>query len=74
MLNKLFRKFEEEFVESKKVWHPVSESIYYGRMSDTEIEAMRKRNETAIQQCIKKMDKKWILHPAHKVERLDERK
>jgi hypothetical protein len=39
-------------------------------MSDTEIEDMRQRNEKAIKECIKKMGKKWIMHPSHKVGRL----
>lgn len=74
MLKNLFRRFEEEFVGQSKVWKPVSESIYYGRMSDAEIEAMQRRNQAAIQKRIEEMGEKWILHPVHKVERLNERK
>lgn len=74
MLKNLFRRFEEEFVGQSKVWEPVSDSIYYGRMSDSEIEAMQRRNKVAIEKCKKDMGEKWILHPSHKVERLDERK
>ena len=74
MLKNLFRRFEEEFVGQSKVWEPVNDSIYYGRMSDAEIEAMQRRNQAAIQKRIEEMGEKWILHPAHKVERLDERK
>lgn len=74
MLKTLFRRFEKEFVGQSKEWHPVDESIYYGRMSDAEIEGMQRRNEAAIEKCKKDMGEKWILHPAHKVERLDERK
>ena len=70
MLNKLWEKFEEEFIGQAKVFNPVDSSIYCGRMSDTEIEQMRKRNEMAIKECIKKMDYKWVLHPSHKVERI----
>lgn len=71
MLNNLFRRFEQEFIGQSKEWHPVSDSIYHGRMSDSEIEAMRKRNEDAIEQCKKEMGEKWIMHPVHKVQRLD---
>ena len=45
MLKKLMKQFEDEFVGQSKVWEPVSDSIYYGRMSDAEIEGMRERNE-----------------------------
>lgn len=71
MLKKLIQQFEAEFVGQSKVWEPVSDSMYYGRMSDKEIEDMQARNEAAIQACIKKMGKKYILHPAHKVQRLE---
>lgn len=71
MLKKLMQQFETQFIGQSKVWDPVSDSMYYGRMSDKEIEDMQARNEAAIQACIKKMGKKWILHPAHKVQRLE---
>jgi hypothetical protein len=71
MFNQMKEAFEREFIgKQKNDWHPVSESIYYGRMSDAEVEAMRARNEAAIKKCIKDMGKKWILHPSHKVTRL----
>jgi hypothetical protein len=70
MFKKLMDSFEREFIGQSKIWYPVSESIYHGRMSDAEIEAMRERNEAAIKKCIKDMGKKWILHPTHKVTRL----
>ena len=41
--------------------------MYYGRISDAELEAMRERNEKAIKQCITNMGQKLILHPVHKV-------
>ena len=61
------KRFEDEFVGQSKVWEPVNDSIYYGRMSDAEIEAMRKRNEKAIKECIEKMGNKWVLHPDNQV-------
>jgi len=70
MFNQMMKAFEREFIGQSKIWHPASDSIYYGRMSDAEIEAMRARNEAAIKKCIKDMGKKWILHPSHKVTRL----
>jgi hypothetical protein len=70
MFKKLMDSFEREFIGQSKIWYPVSESIYHGRMSDAEVEAMRARNEEAIKKCIKDMGKKWILHPSHKVTRL----
>jgi hypothetical protein len=70
MFKKLMDSFEREFIGQSKIWYPVSESIYHGRMSDAEIEAMRERNEQAIKKCIKDMGKKWLLHPSHKVTRL----
>jgi hypothetical protein len=70
MFKKLMDSFEKEFIGQSKIWYPVSESIYHGRMSDAEIEAMRARNEAAIKKCIKDMGKKWLLHPSHKVTRL----
>lgn len=70
MIKELMKRFEEEFVGQSKVWEPVNDSVYYGRMSDAEIEGMRERNEKAIKECIQKMGKKWILHPSHKVQRI----
>jgi hypothetical protein len=69
MLKQLMKRFEEEFVGQSKVWEPVKDSIYYGRMSDAEIEAMRDRNEQAIQDCIDSMGSKWVLHPDNQVVR-----
>ena len=62
--------FEKEFIGQSKIWHPVNDSIYCGRMSDAEIEGMQLRNEKAIKECIEKMGKKWLLHPTHKVKHL----
>jgi hypothetical protein len=70
MLKQLMKRFEEEFVGQSKEWHPVKDSIYYGRMSDAEIEAMRARNEQAIQDCIDTMGNKWVLHESHRVARI----
>jgi hypothetical protein len=72
MLKQLMKRFEEEFIGQSKVWEPVKDTVYYGRMSDAEIEAMRLRNEQAIKECIAKMGEKWILHESHKVERIHE--
>ena len=70
MFKKLMDNFEKEFIGQTKVWYPVKDTIYYGRMSDKEIEDMRSRNETAINKCIKDMGPKWVLHESHKVTRL----
>lgn len=70
MLNKLLKAFEKEFVGEPKVWKPVKDTIYYGRMSDKEIEEMQARNEKAIKQKIKELGPKWILHPDNKVTRI----
>lgn len=67
MFKQLMKRFEEEFVGQSKVWEPVSDSIYYGRMSDAEIEGMRERNEAAIQKRIEELGSKWILHPDNQV-------
>jgi hypothetical protein len=69
MLKQLMKRFEEEFVGQSKVWEPVNDSIYCGRMSDAEIEAMRARNEQAIKECIAEMGEKWVLHSDNKVVR-----
>jgi hypothetical protein len=69
MLKQLMDRFEKEFIGQQKEWYPVKDTIYYGRMSDAEIEAMRDRNEQAIQDCIDSMGAKWVLHPDNKVVR-----
>lgn len=69
MLNKLMQRFEQEFIGQSKVWYPAKDSIYYGRMSDAEIEAMRSRNEEAIEKCKAEMGDKWVLHKSHQVKR-----
>ena len=70
MFKKLQQAFEREFIGQTKEWYPVNDSIYCGRMSDAEIESMRERNERAIQDCIKAMGDKWVLHSSHRVTRL----
>lgn len=70
MFKKLMDSFEKEFIGQTKVWYPVKDTIYYGRMSDKEIEDMQTRNEAAIQKCISEMGEKWVLHSSHKVTRL----
>jgi hypothetical protein len=69
MFNQMMKAFEREFIGQSKVWEPVSDSIYHGRMSDAEIEAMRERNEQAIKKCIQEMGEKWVLHKSHQVQR-----
>lgn len=71
MLKKLLQEFESQFVGQSKVWEPVSDSLYYGRMSDKEIEDMNQRFNESIEKCKKEMGEKYILHPSHKVQRLD---
>ena len=71
MFKQLKEAFEREFIGQPKVWYPVKDTIYYGRMSDAEIEDMRARNEKAIQECIEQMGSKWVLHESHKVHRID---
>lgn len=70
MLNKLFRAFEKEFIGEPKVWEPVNDSVYCGRMSDKEIEEMQARNQLAIQKRIEELGNRWILHPDNKVTRI----
>jgi len=70
MLNQMMKAFEREFIGQSKEWHPVKDTVYYSRMTDADIEAMRARNEEAIAKCIKEMGKKWVLHSSHKVTRL----
>ena len=70
MFDQLMKRFNEEFVGTqKKDWNPVGDSIYYGRMTDEQIEGMKERNEKAIKDCIKKMGKKWVLHKSHRVQK-----
>jgi hypothetical protein len=69
MFKKLMRRFEEEFIGQSKIWEPVKDSVYYGRISDSEIEAMRARNEKAIKESIAKLGEKWVLHKKHQVMR-----
>ena len=70
MFKKLMDSFEKEFIGQSKEWHPVSDSIYHGRMTDEQIEDMQARNDKAIKDCIKKMGKKWVLHKSHSVKHL----
>ena len=70
MFNKIKEFIKLELYGEEKEWFPVNDTIYYGRMSDKDIADMRERNEKAIAACIKKMGKKWILHPSHKVGRI----
>lgn len=69
MLKKLMQRFEQEFVGQSKVYHPAKDTLYYGRISDKEIEEMQARNQAAIKASIKKLGKKWIMHPVHQVKR-----
>ena len=41
MFKQLKEAFEREFIGQPKVWYPVKDTIYYGRMSDAEIEALK---------------------------------
>ena len=70
VIKKMLKRFEEEFVGQSKVWHPVKDTVYYGRMSDKEIEEMQARNERAIKQKINELGNHWILHPDNKVTRI----
>lgn len=70
MLNKLLKSFETEFVGGDVVFNPVKDTIYYGRMSDKEIEEMQARNDRAIKQRIRELGNRWILHPDNKVTRI----
>lgn len=70
MFKKLMDSLEKELIGQTKIWYPVNDTIYCGRMSDKEIEDMRSRNEQAIAKCIKDMGPKWVLHSSHKVTRL----
>jgi hypothetical protein len=69
MFKKLMDSFEKEFIGQSKIWEPVNDSIYCGRMSDAEIEGMQARNEAAIKTCIAEMGDKWVLHKSHQVKR-----
>lgn len=70
LLNKMLQSFEKEFVGQSKEWNPVKDTIYYGRMSDKEIEEMQARNDRAIKQKIRELGPNWILHPDNKVTRI----
>jgi hypothetical protein len=71
MFDQIMKAFKRDFVgKQTQEWDPVSDSIYYGVMTDEEIDGMQKRNEAAIKKSIKTMGKKWLLHPSHKVSRL----
>lgn len=70
LFNKMLQSFEKEFVGQSKVYNPVKDTIYYGRMSDKEIEEMQARNERAIKQRIRELGNRWILHPDNKVTRI----
>jgi hypothetical protein len=67
MLKQLMKRFEEEFVGQSKVWEPVNDSMYCGRISDAELEAMRGRNQAAIKKSIEQLGSKWLLHPDNQV-------
>lgn len=69
MFKQMMKAFEKEFIGQSQEWHPAKDNIYYGRMSDSEIESMRARNEKAIKECIAKMGDKWVLHKSHQVKR-----
>lgn len=69
MFKQMMVAFEREFIGQSKIWYPAKESIYYGRMSDAEVEAMRARNEQAIKECIDKMGDKWVLHKKNQVQK-----
>lgn len=69
MFKELLQRFEAEFIGQSKIWYPAKDSVYYGRMSDAEVEAMRARNEAAIKKCIEEMGDKWVLHKSHQVKR-----
>jgi len=71
MFSKLWNSFEAEFIGQSKEFHPAKNTMYYGRMTDAQLEAMRQRNEEAIQKRIEEMGSNWVLHPSHHVQRLD---
>lgn len=70
LLDKMVKSFEKEFIGESKVWNPVKDTIYYGRMSDKEIEEMQARNDRAIKRKIEQLGKRWLLHPDNKVTRI----
>jgi uncharacterized protein (DUF2147 family) len=70
VIKKMLKRFEEEFVGQSKVYNPVKDTVYYGRMSDHEIEEMQARNCLAIQKKIAELGNRWILHPDNKVTRI----
>lgn len=71
MFKELMQRFETEFIGQSKIWYPAKDSVYYGRMSDAEVEAMRARNEEAIKKCIAEMGDKWVLHKSRQVKRYE---
>lgn len=70
LFNQMLKSFEKEFIGEPKVWNPAKDTIYYGRMSDKEIEDMQARNERAIKRKIEQLGNKWILHPDNQVTRI----
>ena len=46
MLNQMMKAFEREFIGQSKEWHPVNDTVYYGRMTDADIEAMKQQRLT----------------------------
>lgn len=70
MIKEMLKRLEHEFIGETKEWNPVKDTIYYGRMSDKEIEDMRSRSDRAIKQKIRDLGPKWLLHPDNKVTRI----
>lgn len=70
LFNKMLKSFENEFVKESKVYNPAKDTIYYGRMSDKEIEEMQARNDRAVKRKIAELGNRWILHPDNKVTRI----
>jgi hypothetical protein len=70
LLNKAMKSFEKEFIREETPLDPVKDTVYYGRMSDKEVEEMQVRNNLATQEKIAELGKKWILHPDNKVTRI----
>lgn len=69
MIKELLRRFEAEFIGQSKVYYPAKDTMYYGRISDKELEELQARNEKAIQKRIEEMGEKWVTHPANQVKR-----
>ena len=70
LFNKTLKSFKTEFIGEDVILNPAKDSIYYGRMSDKEIEEMQARNQLAIQKRIEELGNRWILHPDNKVTRI----